>query len=31
MRDEMRRFSETEVTPHAHEWHLANDYMCRSM
>ena len=27
MRDEMRRFSDSEVVPHAHEWHLANDYV----
>ncbi|WP_029351945.1 acyl-CoA dehydrogenase family protein [Bosea sp. 117] len=27
MRNEMRRFVEEEVTPHAHEWHLANDYI----
>lgn len=27
MRDEMRRFAESEVVPHAHEWHLANDYV----
>jgi (2S)-methylsuccinyl-CoA dehydrogenase len=27
MREEMRRFSDTEVVPHAHEWHLANDYI----
>ena len=27
MRDEMRRFSDAEVGPHAHEWHLANDYI----
>jgi len=27
MRDEMRRFTEAEVAPHAHEWHLANDYI----
>ncbi len=27
MRDEMRRFAEAEVVPHAHEWHLANDYV----
>ena len=27
MRDEMRRFSEAEVVPHAHEWHLNNDYI----
>ncbi|MEE9589197.1 MAG: acyl-CoA dehydrogenase family protein [Hyphomicrobiaceae bacterium] len=26
MRDEMRRFTEAEVAPHAHEWHLANHY-----
>ena len=23
----MRRFGEAEVAPHAHEWHLANDYI----
>ena len=23
----MRRFSEAEVVPHAHEWHLQNDYI----
>jgi (2S)-methylsuccinyl-CoA dehydrogenase len=27
MRDEMRRFSEAEVAPHAHEWHLSNSYI----
>lgn len=27
MRDEMRKFSESEVLPHAHEWHLANAYV----
>ncbi len=27
MRDEMRRFTEAEVTPHAHEWHLQNAYV----
>lgn len=27
MRDEMRRFAEAEVVPHAHEWHLANEYV----
>ena len=27
MQEEMRRFSEAEVLPHAHEWHLANDYI----
>ncbi|MCW2309861.1 acyl-CoA dehydrogenase family protein [Rhodobium gokarnense] len=26
-REEMRRFAEAEVLPHAHEWHLANDYI----
>ena len=27
MRDEMRRFADQEVVPHANEWHLANDYV----
>ena len=27
MREEMRRFAASEVEPHAHEWHLANDYI----
>ncbi len=27
MRDEMRRFSEAEIAPHAHEWHLTNSYI----
>lgn len=27
MHEEMRRFSEAEVRPHAHEWHLKNDYI----
>lgn len=27
MRDEMRRFAEAEVVPHAHEWHLDNAYV----
>lgn len=27
MRQEMRRFAEAEVVPHAHEWHLANAYI----
>jgi (2S)-methylsuccinyl-CoA dehydrogenase len=27
MREEMRRFSETEVVPHAQEWHLNDDYV----
>jgi (2S)-methylsuccinyl-CoA dehydrogenase len=27
MRGEMRRFAETEVAPHAHEWHLNNEYI----
>lgn len=26
-RAEMRRFAEEEVLPHAHEWHLKNDYI----
>jgi (2S)-methylsuccinyl-CoA dehydrogenase len=27
IRTEMRRFCGAQVTPHAHEWHLANDYI----
>ncbi len=27
MHEEMRRFSEAEVRPFAHEWHLANEYI----
>jgi (2S)-methylsuccinyl-CoA dehydrogenase len=27
MRDQMRRFAEAEVLPHAHEWHLQNRYI----
>lgn len=27
MREEMRRFSESEVIPHAQEWHLKDDYV----
>ena len=27
IRSEMRRFADAEVVPHAHEWHLANDYI----
>lgn len=27
IRNEMRRFAEAEVLPHAHEWHLKNDYI----
>jgi len=27
MREEMRRFSEAEVVPHAQEWHLKDDYV----
>ncbi|MGI9385664.1 MAG: acyl-CoA dehydrogenase family protein, partial [Methyloligellaceae bacterium] len=27
MRDEMRRFADQEVVPHAHDWHLANAYI----
>ncbi len=27
IREEMRKFTETEVLPHAHEWHLKNEYI----
>lgn len=27
MREQMYRFSEAEVVPHAHEWHLKNEYI----
>ena len=27
IRDEMRRFSEAEVVPHAQEWHLKDEYV----
>jgi (2S)-methylsuccinyl-CoA dehydrogenase len=27
IRSEMRRFGQAEVAPHAHEWHLKNDYI----
>ena len=27
MREEIRRFADAEVIPHAHEWHLADDYV----
>lgn len=27
IRDEIRKFGDAEVAPHAHEWHLANDYI----
>jgi (2S)-methylsuccinyl-CoA dehydrogenase len=27
IRDEMRKFADTEVVPHAHDWHLANRYI----
>ncbi|MEL6873657.1 MAG: acyl-CoA dehydrogenase family protein, partial [Pseudomonadota bacterium] len=27
MQEEMRRFSQADVLPHAHEWHLKNDYI----
>ncbi len=27
IRDEMRKFAESEVVPHAHDWHLANSYI----
>ena len=31
MRDEIRKFNEAEVIPHAHEWHLKNDYIPMSV
>src|SRR4051812_19802439 len=27
IRDEMRKFAESEVVPHAHNWHLKNEYI----
>jgi (2S)-methylsuccinyl-CoA dehydrogenase len=27
MRDQMRRFAQAEILPHAHEWHLTNSYI----
>ena len=27
MHEQMRRFSQEQVVPHAHEWHLANEYI----
>jgi (2S)-methylsuccinyl-CoA dehydrogenase len=27
IRDEMRKFADSEVMPHAHEWHLKNEYI----
>lgn len=27
IRDQMRRFADAEVVPHAHEWHLKDDYI----
>ena len=27
MRDEIRKYAEAEVLPHAHEWHLKNEYI----
>lgn len=27
IRDEMRKFSQAEVVPHAHQWHLDNEYI----
>ncbi|MBV8826957.1 MAG: acyl-CoA dehydrogenase family protein [Bradyrhizobiaceae bacterium] len=27
IREEMRKFAETEVEPHAHQWHLTNNYI----
>ncbi|MCP4561529.1 MAG: acyl-CoA dehydrogenase [Bosea sp.] len=31
IRTEMRRFCEAQVTPHAHEWHLQNEYIPMSV
>ncbi len=31
MHEQMRKFSEAEVVPHAHEWHLKNDYIPMSV
>ena len=31
VRNEMRRFADEEIVPHAHEWHLANDYIPMSI
>ena len=31
IREQMRRFSEAEVSPHAHEWHLKNEYIPMSV
>ena len=31
MRNEMRRFAQAEVLPHAHAWHLANQYIPESI
>src|SRR5207237_5710530 len=27
IREEMRKFAESEVVPHAHQWHLSNSYI----
>src|SRR5262245_12892080 len=27
MREEMRKFAESEIVPHAHDWHLTNSYI----
>src|SRR5262249_23310971 len=27
IREEMRKFAQTEVEPHAHQWHLTNNYI----
>lgn len=27
IRDQMKRFADDQVTPHAHDWHLKNDYI----
>jgi (2S)-methylsuccinyl-CoA dehydrogenase len=31
MREQMRRFAEAEVLPHAHEWHLQNEYIPKEL
>jgi (2S)-methylsuccinyl-CoA dehydrogenase len=31
MRDQMRRFAEAEVLPHAHQWHLNNEYISQEV
>ncbi len=31
MADEVRRYSQTEILPHAHQWHVRNDYVPASV